>query len=760
MTLSVPPFPVSSPSSNSAHIKADHKVGNWKSFSSSDARLLNCLHKMEKKDPALKTAIDSLSRSPLEIEFSFKDRAAFDADTRVQFSVKNAEGGVYIKESDTTGQSHKRSIELVCTANDKFALPEQEIAFAIKTIDQKSKTGVWPPQFAILNRPQGVSQNTLQALKNIPVSELRRLGGALIHDLSNEGYGAYHGKESVKVVAPIMTAKVAQGDTLMVQYGLEREVQRGNIVFIDGSEPHHDKNKPAYANVGGLLREIAIHSGAAGFITNGFIRDSSEYLLKDSASFFACYAKGLTPNGPTKLEAGALNLPLQIDGHTINSGDIFVAQGKELLVIPAENADKLLQFLEGKITHTDEETGGALPSESSNNQVDSSSAKAGKSTWNRLSQQLSRLGKPSIPLRDTPVTKKLLDMMKHVPPAEYADAYSTLKPAQTTGIGLPLYAKALETKSAGMALIVDGTWESIQKGLSAAKEKHTLVIHAGSPDDVVLNDALLNIANNKKIAAIVTNGTVALSSESAIPVYATTYAEGNPSLKEGKGKGILSDPIQMEGVPIHPGDVIVGDEDGIAAIPQGLEEFGMRGGHAIASKEKGTLESIRNGTAAKRTLPRDLYPSSNSANANFLLRHIEERDAPVQTARGSSGLTIPQPQGIRVGSGAGLENADDPAIIAAHRAPAELRNGETIKGIPSQVMFDKASPAVFALAKPSRNPFRSGKDKTYVSGIQGTDFLRAMKAMAKGVPIKVDADGTVTFENSSLKGKGTDKTVS
>ncbi len=605
------------------------------------------------------------------------------------------------------------------------------------------------PQFAVFNRPNSVHRDVVQKITDIPASAVKQAGKSMIFDLSGVGYNAYHGRTSEKVVAPIMTAKVARGDTLMIQYGLEREGRQGDILFIDGSESSHNPDSPAYANVGGLLREIAIQKGFVGFVSNGFIRDSKEYWLKETDRFFATYAKGITPNGPTKMEAGALNIPLQIEGNTINSGDLFIAEGKDIFVIAAQNAEKLLQLL--KESPTSYQDTSSMPQRQSSSYSTATKEQSGTTPSSHIQKIAHALEKTrhvfnlSPVLRTTPVTRELLSLMKHVPTAEYADSYSTLEPAQTTGISLKMYSKSEPKPSAGLALVSDGTEASIKQTIAKAKDKHTLVIKAEHPDDIVLNDTLVKSASQKGISAIVTNGTAALRSASTMPVYAAHFTQTFHPVKSGDRKPVSGQALEIAGVAVRQGNVIVGDEDGVVSIPQGLEEFGMRGGHAIAAKEMQTLESIRAGTAEKRKLPHNLLPVSGQGDIAFFRQHIQERSAPVQTARGSSGLSIPKPDSIYVSP----LNDSSELTTAVFESVKKLDGEQTITGVPTDIIFDKEHPVIIGLKNKNN---QTGKENVrYVKGIQGDDFLRTMKAKETKTPIQIEANGRVTIKQNAVE---------
>jgi regulator of RNase E activity RraA len=751
--------PISSgPSTPHKDASRSQQIHTWKTVSCTDRQLVDAFSSLELTHPVIKEHLNALQRGNIGIRLASKHPDIFRHEVEellnqspkaVKFFISNDKqrAGTYVKDGDShpsapaTSSSSRKFLDVVCTSLPGGALPGNEIAAAIAHIAQYEKKREWPPVFAVLARDKPpVSENDLQSLAKISTEDLKRRGD-LLRDLSNSGFAPHHGESAGKLVAPIMTVKVAQGDTLMVQYALENELKPGDVVFIDGKF-ERDPNTAAYANVGGLLREIAIAGGAKGFIVDGFIRDSDEYNKGESGATFHCYAKGVTPNGPTKLDSGAINLPVYCGNHSISSNDICIAEGKNLFIIPAENVSTIVKNVAA---------GGA--SNPSGSDVAAHERKMQQGPRQRVLNQIEQRHRnvPPAPPPRKNVTDEVLHMAGEVPAAEYADSYSTvfadadrkLRAPITTGIPIQPARGANLTESAGMALVTEGTQESVEKAILTATPKDTLVIHTDNSSEITFNEFLLHAAEEKSIAAVVTNGTAALESDPRIPVYAAHYVDQTEPLREGQGK--MHEAVEMYGVKINPGDVIVGDKDGFVAIPEGREEYGMRGGHAIKAKEDETLVSIRNGTAAKRTLPHALFPSSDPANALFLRSYIDHRNAPIHDARGSSGLDIRPSRTVLTATVRKLKkHLDVPALatLLADKGKG-LAEGKTVKGTLIDVVFDGGKPPIYTLEQPSKLPFRKPK-LNVVSELPETQFLHMMKAKDEGTKIKINKDGTIT----------------
>jgi len=128
-----------------------------------------------------------------------------------------------------------------------------------------------------------------------------------------------------------LTIRAFVGDNAAPHYGLTK-AWPGCIVVID-ARGHTDT-----AVWGGLLNYAAKARGAAAIIVDGAIRDIAE--LRDSG--IPVYARTSVPNGPQKAWGGAVNVPIQCGGVSVNPGDILVGDDDGVVVFdPVQRADLL-----------------------------------------------------------------------------------------------------------------------------------------------------------------------------------------------------------------------------------------------------------------------------------------------------------------------------------------------------------------------------------------------------------------------------------
>lgn len=135
---------------------------------------------------------------------------------------------------------------------------------------------------------------------------------------------------------------------------------------------------------------------------------------------------------------------------------------------------------------------------------------------------------------------------------------------------------------------------------------HMALEHVG-PGDVIVVDAggdtsraligeiMLNIAKYRGAAGYVIDGAIrdagALAA-SDFPVFARAAIHRGP-YKSGPGE--INVPVSIGGMVVAPGDIVVGDEDGVVAFSQGVAPKLLEAVQAQIKREADTLVAIREG---------------------------------------------------------------------------------------------------------------------------------------------------------------------
>ncbi|HLH50099.1 MAG TPA: RraA family protein, partial [Roseiarcus sp.] len=96
------------------------------------------------------------------------------------------------------------------------------------------------------------------------------------------------------------------------------------------------------AVIGDLLLGVAKNRGAAGFVTDGLIRDRIDV----EALQLPVYATGVTPNSPHSKGPGSVGLPIVCGGRTIASGDVILGDRDGIVAVPRADIAAVLKNLE------------------------------------------------------------------------------------------------------------------------------------------------------------------------------------------------------------------------------------------------------------------------------------------------------------------------------------------------------------------------------------------------------------------------------
>jgi 4-hydroxy-4-methyl-2-oxoglutarate aldolase len=122
------------------------------------------------------------------------------------------------------------------------------------------------------------------------------------------------------------------------------------------------------------------------------------------------------------------------------------------------------------------------------------------------------------------------------------------------GVALPVWSRARDNLAPYAAI-------------QFAKPGDVMVIATDAYEEAsVVGDVLVGMAKNQGVSAFVTDGVVRdIDGLNAvgIPVFARGLSPNSPSKD---GPGTIGLPITLGGVAVNPGDIIVGDQDGVVVV--------------------------------------------------------------------------------------------------------------------------------------------------------------------------------------------------
>lgn len=195
--------------------------------------------------------------------------------------------------------------------------------------------------------------------------------------------------------------------------------------------------------------------------------------------------------------------------------------------------------------------------------------------------------------------KNIRDVLEKVSTANISDALHR---------GLPLkdiYSITPSVRMIGPAVTVrtyPGDWAKPVEAIDVAKEGDVLVIDAGGVPPAVWGELATNSAINRKISGVVISGGIRDTADIKklkFPAFASLIT---PQAGEPKGFGEINVPIVIYGIKIHPGDWLVGDDDGVMVIPKDVAvEFTNRAMNVLETENR-LRKEIKDGSSLSKVV--------------------------------------------------------------------------------------------------------------------------------------------------------------
>ncbi|MFA1820160.1 RraA family protein [Virgibacillus oceani] len=157
-----------------------------------------------------------------------------------------------------------------------------------------------------------------------------------------------------------------------------------------------------------------------------------------------------------------------------------------------------------------------------------------------------------------------------------------------------------EGKLLGSALTVKtrpGDNLLIHKAIDMAEPGDVIIVEGGGDStNAVFGEIMLRLCQKKRIAGAVVDGCIRdieAFRKHDFPIYAKGVTHRGP-YKEGPGE--VNVPISIGGLVINPGDLLIGDEDGVVSIPFERAEEMIELVEEQQEKEQIIMNDIEKGT--------------------------------------------------------------------------------------------------------------------------------------------------------------------
>lgn len=147
----------------------------------------------------------------------------------------------------------------------------------------------------------------------------------------------------------------------------------------------------------------------------------------------------------------------------------------------------------------------------------------------------------------------------------------------------------------------------VHKAIDIAQPGDVIVVDAGGDlTNAIVGEIMLRIAKKNQIKGFVINGAIrdiAAFANDTFPVYAAGVTHRGP-YKDGPGE--VNVPISLDGMVVNPGDIIVGDEDGLVVVPLEKASQILEAAKNHQKMEEKIMETIENGTIDRSWVNRTL----------------------------------------------------------------------------------------------------------------------------------------------------------
>lgn len=190
-------------------------------------------------------------------------------------------------------------------------------------------------------------------------------------------------------------------------------------------------------------------------------------------------------------------------------------------------------------------------------------------------------------------SRELVEMLRDIPVANLDDCmnrtaaiHHSIRPMN----GTKLLGTAFTVK------VPEGDNLMFHKAMDLAEPGDVIMIDAGGdPHRAIFGELMVTYCKKRGIAGIVVDGSIRDSEEIGemdFPVYAKGITPNGP-YKNGPGE--IGGVISLGGIIIHPGDIVVGDADGVVVIKPEEAEYLAKKAKDYNAMEDGIRKGIEKG---------------------------------------------------------------------------------------------------------------------------------------------------------------------
>ena len=353
---------------------------------------------------------------------------------------------------------------------------------------------------------------------------------------------------------------------------------------------------------GGLLSLGSVARGVVGVIADGACRDVAEA----QELGLPVYARSVTPRTARgRLRERSFGERVEISGVPVDDGDLVVADDSGVVFVPQARAEEVISRAE------------AILGREKAIAVD---VRAGVPMAQAMHDARLAGQQHDAPAAGDAPRLPALARLALVPTAAVSDALDRLGlPGSLHGIGGLREGQA----ACGPAFCVryepvDGTGGTVGDFLDDVPAGAVVVIdNRGSTTETVWGGIMTRVASANGVAGTVINGVCRDTATSAALAYGIWSA--GRFMRTGKDRvrvAAVQEPLVIDGVTVRPGDLVLGDDDGVVVVPFERAEEVAELAEQVEAAEAAILASVARGATLVQARREQGYHSLQTRESN------------------------------------------------------------------------------------------------------------------------------------------------
>jgi 4-hydroxy-4-methyl-2-oxoglutarate aldolase len=159
------------------------------------------------------------------------------------------------------------------------------------------------------------------------------------------------------------------------------------------------------------------------------------------------------------------------------------------------------------------------------------------------------------------------------------------------------YSRGLRMVGRAVTVTASADLVPVLAGLERCSAGEVLVVDAGTTEHAVLGELFATEAVRRGLAGIVVYGLcrdTATLAELSLPIYSLGTI---PRAVGATELPVTNQPVRLGDVEVRPGEILVGDDDGIVVLSDAELDAALETAQAIQQREDAIRAAMRNGTS-------------------------------------------------------------------------------------------------------------------------------------------------------------------